>query len=98
MATGEILRRTLPKEVALSPETLVRTVPVPRAKPFRRGGVVVGAAASKAAELQLISELDELLQATGGQPPLVEKGWADNGRQIGFPGAGCGRGSSSPAG
>jgi electron transfer flavoprotein alpha subunit len=89
MATGEILRRTLPKEVALSPVTHVRTVPVPAGKTISDAEVLVvgGRGLQKQADLQLIRELAELLHGDWAvSRPLVEKGWADNGRQIGLSG------------
>ncbi len=88
-AAGAIVTRKIPKGVTASPVTHVRTVPVPAGKTISDAEILVvgGRGLQKEADLQLVKELAALL---GGDwavsRPLVEKGWADNGRQIGLSG------------
>ena len=88
-ASGEIIRRKIPRGVAESPVTHVRTVPVPAGKTISDAEILVvgGRGLKKEADLQMIQELAALL---GGDwavsRPLVEKGWAPNHRQIGLSG------------
>ncbi len=88
-AAGTIVTRKIPKGVAASPVTHVRTVPVPAGKTISDAEILVvgGRGLQKEADLQLVKELAASL---GGDwavsRPLVEKGWADNGRQIGLSG------------
>ncbi len=88
-ASGNILPRKLPKAVAESPVTHVRTVPVPAGKTISDAEILVvgGRGLQKEADLGMVKELATLL---GGDwavsRPLVEKGWADNSRQIGLSG------------
>ncbi len=86
---GQIVRRALPKAVAASPVTHVSTVPVPAGKTISDAEILVvgGRGLQKESDLGMIRELASLL---GGDwavsRPLVEKGWADNTRQIGLSG------------
>jgi len=87
--SGTVVTRPIPREVALSPVTHVRTVPVPAGKSISDAEILVvgGRGLQKEADLALVRELAALL---GGDwavsRPLVEKGWADNSRQIGLSG------------
>ena len=87
--SGTVVNRPIPREVALSPVTHVRTVPVPAGKSISDAEILVvgGRGLQKEADLALVRELAVLL---GGDwavsRPLVEKGWADNSRQIGLSG------------
>lgn len=87
--SGTVVSRPIPREVAQSPVTHVRTVPVPAGKSISDAEILVvgGRGLQKEADLALVKELAALL---GGDwavsRPLVEKGWADNSRQIGLSG------------
>ena len=88
-AAGDVVSRVIPREVARSPVTHVRTVPVPAGKSISDAEILVvgGRGLQKEADLNLVRQLAALL---GGDwavsRPLVEKGWADNSRQIGLSG------------
>lgn len=88
-ATGEILIRKLPRGAQESRVTHVRTVPVPTGKSISDAEVLVvgGRGLQKESDLQLIRQLAALLQGDWAVTrPLVEKGWAQNDRQIGLSG------------
>ena len=88
-ASCELTRRKIPAQVAASPVTHVRTVPVPAGKSISDAEILVvgGRGLQKQADLTLIQALAARL---GGDwavtRPLVEKGWADGARQIGLSG------------
>ena len=88
-ATGAVVRRTLPKAVALSPITHVSTTPLPKAANISEADILVvgGRGLQKESDLKMVEELASLL---GGEwaasRPLVEKGWCTNQRQIGLSG------------
>jgi len=88
-ASGDIVRRRLPKGVSESPVTHVSTVPVPAGKTISDAEVLVvgGRGLQKEADLKLIQEAAALLGGDWATSrPLVEKGWASNDRQIGLSG------------
>jgi electron transfer flavoprotein alpha subunit len=88
-ASGEVIRRRLPKGVAESPVTHVRTVPVPAGKTISDAEILVvgGRGLQKEADLKLMQEAARLLGGDWATSrPLVEKGWCGNNRQIGLSG------------
>lgn len=88
-AAGEIVRRPLPQKAKDSKVRLVDSRPVPPAANISEADVLVvaGRGLDKAADLNLVKELADVL---GGEyaltRPLVEKGWGSNNRQIGLSG------------
>ena len=89
VASGEVIRRKLPKGVAESPVTHVRTVPVPAGKTISDAEILVvgGRGLQKEADLKLIQEAARLLNGDWATSrPLAEKGWCRNDRQIGLSG------------
>ncbi len=88
-ASGEIVKRRIPKGVAESKATSVSVVPVPPKKSISDAEILVvgGRGLQKEADLDMVKELAALL---GGDwavtRPLVEKGWTTNERQIGLSG------------
>ncbi len=89
VASGEIKKLPIPKKVAESPVTHVKTVPVETAKSISDAEILVvgGRGLKKESDLDMVKELAALL---GGDwavsRPLVEKGWTTNERQIGLSG------------
>lgn len=88
-ATGEIIRRPLPKKAGESRVRLVDSRPVPLAANISEAEILVvaGRGLMKPADLDLVKDL---AAALGGEyaftRPLVEKGWGSNNRQIGLSG------------
>lgn len=86
---GKILVRRLPKAALSSVVTHVRTQPVPAGKTISDAQILVvgGRGLQKEADLQIIQELAHLLGGDWATSrPLVERGWANNLRQIGLSG------------
>ena len=88
-ASGEVIRRPIPKGVAESPVTCVSVTPVPPARSISDAEILVvgGRGLKRESDLDLVRDL---AAALGGDwattRPLVEKGWTTNDRQIGLSG------------
>ena len=88
-ASGEIVRRALPRAVLASRASCVSVTPLPPRKSISDAEILVvgGRGLVKESDLEMIRQLAALL---GGDwavsRPLVEKGWATNERQIGLSG------------
>lgn len=88
-ASGQVIVRPIPKAALASSVKHVSTIPIPAAASISDAEILVvgGRGLQKEADLKMIKELAALL---GGDwavsRPLVEKGWADNSRQIGLSG------------
>ena len=88
-AEGKVIIRKLPKGVAESVVSHVKTVPVPAGKTISDAEILVvgGRGLQKEADLEMIKELASLLGGDWATSrPLVEKGWTTNARQIGLSG------------
>ena len=88
-AAGKVAARALPRAVSASRVTHVATVPVPSGKSISDADILVvgGRGLRKESDLNMIRELAALLGGDWATSrPLVEKGWADNTRQIGLSG------------